>query len=318
MEVILLKYQIQSQLITILQQRNKQEPRQISTNILKIFIFLGLTILLGQELPLQKMEKSQIDSMLKVNALKELNIAERIDYYSSLFLGTEYSWTPTGDGTHSMYETEPLFNFQLTNCMVLCEHALAMAISDSWDNFFNNLQQLRYKDGIIGMKTRNHYTIADWVPENSWIIEDITVKIGGKYTQKTTRHIAYSKFFSEKKLTDLRYIKQDQGHTIDYIKWQDIPKIKHNIKQGDILAMILKGKDNIFSGHMILVVEVDDRLFIREASTSKMTTFETEFDKWASSDYARKKYCGIIVTRVMENLNQPNKVILPWEIQSMK
>ncbi len=283
-----------------------------------IILILTTSLLLGEEIRLRDMKPVQIDSLLKITAKNNMTISERIDFYSEMFLGTKYSWTPTGDGIHALYEPQPLYNFQLTNCMVLCEHALAMAISDSWDNFFNNLQHIRYKNGIIGIKTRNHYTMADWVPANNWLLDDVTKKVGGKYTQKTTRKILYSTFFGNKKLADLRYIKKDQNYTIDYIKWKDLDKIKTNIQQGDILALILKDKENIFSGHMILAVMVNGKLHIREASTSKMTTFETEFDKWISSDYAKKKYCGIIVTRVKENLNKKNSVILPWEIQKYK
>jgi hypothetical protein len=281
-------------------------------------ITLMTASLLGEEVRLRNLQPAEIDSLLKVTAKKGYTITERIDLYSEMFLGTEYSWTPTGDGSHALYEPQPLFNFQLTNCMVLCEHALALAISDSWDNFFNNLQQIRYRDGIIGIKTRNHYTMADWVPENEWILNNVTKKVGEKYTDQVTRRISYSKFFSDKGMTDLRYIKPDEDYTIDYIKWNDLPKIKKNIQQGDILAMIYKDKDNVFSGHMILAVMVEGKLHIRETSTSKMTTFETDFDEWAAKEYSRKKYCGIIVTRVKESLNRKDAVILPWQIEKMK
>jgi hypothetical protein len=156
------------------------------------------------------------------------------------------------------------------------------------------------------------------VPENSWILDDVTKKVGGRYTAEATRHIAYSEFFKDKNLADLRYIKPDEDYTIDYIQWEHLPKIKKNIRSGDIMAMILKNKDNIFSGHMILAVEVDGKLHIREASTSKMTTFQRDFDEWAASDYAKKKYCGIIVTRVSKKFAKENAVILPWEIQDLK
>ena len=71
---------------------------------------------------------------------------------------------------HTGREAWPLVNFKEINCMVYCEHVLAMAISDNFDNFFNNLQQIRYKDGIIGMKTRNHFGMADWITENGLVL----------------------------------------------------------------------------------------------------------------------------------------------------
>jgi len=288
----------------------------ITIPLLVILILFNISF--AAELRLRNMEPVEIDSLLRTTAKLGLTISERVDLYSEMFLGTKYSWTPTGDGSHSIYDSQPLFSFDLSNCMVLCEHSLAMAISDSWDNFFNNLQQIRYRDGIIGIKTRNHYTMADWVPENAWILDDVTKEVGEQYVEQTTRHIAYSEFFKGKGLADLRYIKPDADYTIDYIRWNDIPKIKDNIQQGDIMAMIFKDKDNIFSGHMILAVKVDGKLYIREASTSKMTTFQTEFDEWAAKDYSRKKYCGIIVTRVKPELDKENAVILPWNIEGMK
>lgn len=36
------------------------------------------------------------------------------------------------------------------------------------------LQRIRYKDGVIGVLTRNHFTEADWVVNNSWLIKNIT------------------------------------------------------------------------------------------------------------------------------------------------
>ena len=88
---------------------------------------------------ISNMSYTEIDSMLRVNAEKDLTITDRINLYSKMFLGMPYSWTATGDGPYALLETYPLVNFQETNCMVYCEHVLALSISDSWDNFFNNL-----------------------------------------------------------------------------------------------------------------------------------------------------------------------------------
>ena len=101
--------------------------------------------------------------------------------------------------------------------MSFCEHVLALSISDSWDHFFNNLQQIRYKDGIIGMKSRNHYTMADWLPENNWIIEDVSKKVGGEYAQSITRTISHKTFFARKGIHNVDFVKPDRTLTIDYV-----------------------------------------------------------------------------------------------------
>ena len=265
-----------------------------------------------------QMTHTEIDSMLKVNAQKDLTITDRINLYSEMFLGTPYSWTATGDGPYALLETYPLVNFQETNCMVYCEHVLALSISDSWDNFFNNLQQIRYKDGLIGMKTRNHYTMADWLPENAWILDDVSAKVGGQYTAQMTRTISHENFFKGKGMTDMRYVKLDRRITVDYVPMKYMKDVKDRVKNGDIVAMLYANKDNVFSAHMLMIVEKEGKLYFREASTSSYSTFETEYDEWLNWKGSQDKYAGIAFMRVKENLNKKNAVVLPWKIDDLK
>jgi hypothetical protein len=272
----------------------------------------------GSPAEIGQMSYAQIDSMLKVNADKGLTVTDRINLYSSMFLGTPYSWTATGDGPYALLETYPLVNFQETNCMVYCEHVLALSISDSWDNFFNNLQQIRYKEGIIGMKTRNHYTMADWLPENSWILDDVSAEVGGEYTASMTRTISHENFFKGKGLKDMRYVKHDRKITVEYVPMEHMKDVKSRIKDGDIVAMLFANQDNVFSAHMLMIVEKDGDLYFREASTTNYSTFETEYDEWLAWKGTWDKYAGIAFMRVKDELNKPNAVVLPWKIKDLK
>ena len=137
-----------------------------------------------------QMSHQEIDSLLTRTAGSSMKINEKMNYYSRFFLGIPYNFACVGDGEYALLETYPLVNFKETNCMAMCEHILALAISDSWDNFFNNLQHIRYMDGMIGMRTRNHYTMGDWLPENDWLLEDVSRKVGGSYTKILTRVIS--------------------------------------------------------------------------------------------------------------------------------
>jgi hypothetical protein len=267
---------------------------------------------------LLEMSNRQIDSLLTVTVGKNMTITGRINFYSQLFLGIPYNVSCTGDGPYALYETQPLVNFKETNCMVFIEHVLALSISDSWDNFFNNLQQIRYKDGIIGMRTRNHYTMADWLPENRWLLDDVSRKVGEKYTRQVTRTISHIKFFQNKGITDLRYVKPDREITIDYIPSENLKDIKEKLRVGDIGCLIYAHKTDIFSAHMWLVAEREGQLVIRESSNSTMITFDTPYDEWIVKINNSQKYLGISVMRVRDELNQPGKIILPWEINDLK
>jgi hypothetical protein len=264
------------------------------------------------------MSNKQIDSLITNVSAKSLNITERMHYYSDYFLEMPYNLTCAGDGKYALYEPWPLVNFDQTNCMVFLEHVLALSISDSWDNFFNNLQQIRYKDGMIGMRTRNHYTIGDWLPQNKWLLDDVSKQVGGDLTKKLTRTISHTEFFKGKGITDLRHVLPDREITIDYIPKESLNKIKKNLKSGDIGCLLFAKLDNIFSAHMWMVLNVNGKLIIRESSNSKMSTFDTPYDEWSKKIADSKRYIGIALMRVRDELNAPGKIILPWEISMLK
>lgn len=288
-------------------------------NGLLLFVMMaGVSGLLGGEKKIYKMSNTEIDQLLTTVSAQNLTITDRIALYSEKFLGMPYNLTCAGDGPYALYEAWPLVNFQETNCMVYCEHVLALSISDSWDNFFNNLQQIRYKDGIIGMRTRNHYTMVDWLPENSWLLELVSRKVGGEYTKQSTRTISHRKFFEGKGITDLRYVLPDRTVTLDYVPKEALAKVGKNIRNGDILALIFANKTDIFSAHMLMAIVKDGKLFIRESSNSKMTTFDTPYQEWVTALQTKEKYVGLCFMRVRDELNTPGRIILPWEIAGLK
>lgn len=291
-------------------------------NNLKIYILLFLFLITctnaGEKKNFFDMTNAEIDLLLTETAKTNKTITERMSIYSEYFLETPYNLICAGDGPYALFEPEPLVNFKQTNCMVFCEHILALSISDSWDNFFNNLQQIRYQDGFIGMRTRNHYTIGDWLPENNWLLEDISNKVAGEFTKQVTRTISHKNFFEGKGITDLRYVKPDREMTINFVPKEALDEVENNYKNGDVLALLFANKSNIFSAHMLMVYKKESKTIIRESSSSKMTTFDTPYLEWVNKIQNSEKYIGIAVMCVREALNKPGKIILPWEISEIK
>ena len=287
-----------------------------------IFIPIFIVTLVFAQAPVKKfyqMDNKEIDQVIQQISKKNLTITEKMNLFTDYFLGMPYNLTCAGDGPYAILEPWPLVNFKETNCMLFCEHTLALSISDNWDNFFNNLQQIRYKDGLIGMKTRNHYTMADWLPQNSWLLDDVSAKVGGKYTKQVTRTISHQTFFKGKGITDMSDVLPDRTITLDYVPLKALDKVKEQTRAGDILALLFANKDNIFSAHMLMIVEKNGQKFIRESSNSKMSTFETTYDEWVEDKKdLTKKYIGLAFMRVKEELNQKGKIIKPWEIKELK
>ena len=286
--------------------------------IKSIIVILLFTVALNAQQKIYKMDKADINDLLTKKSVENLTITERMSFYSEMFLGMPYGLTCVGDGPYALYDTKPLLTFDTTNCMVFCEDVLALSISDSYENFFNNLQQIRYKDGVIGMKTRNHYTMADWLPENSWLLHDVAKEVAGSKAKTLTRTISHKKFFAGKGIEDMRYVKDDRTMTINYIPFDALIDAKKNFKDGDILALMFRNLDNIFSAHMLMAYNTANGMVIRESSLSKSTVLDTPFEEWVNNFINSKKYIGIALMRVNEDLNQKGKIILPWEISKMR
>jgi hypothetical protein len=285
-----------------------------------VFFLLSFVILLcaGENDRFTEMSPQQIDVLIKDTSNKPQTITEKMNFFSQFFLGMPYDFTCVGDGEYALYEPYPLVNFETTNCMAYCEHVLALSISDSWDNFFNILQHIRYKDGLIGMRTRNHYTMGDWLPENNWLLEDVTRKVGEANTKTVTRAISHTKFFEGKGISDLRHVKPDYEMTIDYIPKEGLQDIAGNLRNGDIGALIFANRTDIFSAHMWMVMEVEGKIIIRESTTRGMTTFDSPYGAWADRIKKSERYIGISLMRVREEINQAGKIIFPWEIAGLK
>ncbi len=284
--------------------------------LLIILAFFTLTINAQQKI--YNMSKSEINTLLTKKAQENLTVTERMAFYSEMFLGMPYGLTCVGDGPYALYDTKPQLTLDTTNCMVFCEDVLALAISDSYENFFNNLQQIRYKDGIVGMKTRNHYTMGDWLPENRWLLHDVAKEVAGSKAKTLTRTISHKTFFAEKGIEDMRYVKEDRTITVNYIPFDLLLEVKDNLKDGDILALMFKNLKNIFSGHMLMAYNTPSGKVIRESSLSKATALDTPYEEWVAKFDNSKKYIGIALIRVNENINQKGKIILPWEIKDLR
>ncbi len=270
--------------------------------------------------PFYQMTHRQIDSVLRVISKKPWTITQKMNYYSKRFLGMPYNFKCVGDGPYAIMEPYPLVNFKQTNCMSFCEHVLALSISDYWDTFFDNLQNIRYKDGLIGMRTRNHYTMADWLPQNRWLLYDASRKVGGKYTKQVTRTISHRKFFAGKGMKNMADVLPDRTITIDYVPLNKLLIVKSKLKTGDVCALIHAKLNNIFSAHMIMIMESNGQKVIRESTTIGMTTFDTPYNQWIKMlwNKYKDKYLGLAIMRVRDELNTPGRIIKPWDIPKLK
>ncbi len=221
------------------------------------------------EKPLYKFEPEEIDEYLRFLYNYEPNLRKRVDHIAKKFLGQEYEIYLLGEFPFEIHDSQPLYSIEKSDCVVFSEHVYAMALSDSWKKFFAMLQRIRYKDGIIGLLTRNHFTEADWVVNNSWLIKDITDSIPNVNSKKVTTKIDRAKFFSKWSLG------QDipvQELTWSYIPAKEIKKALKYLRTGDFVNVVRGFKeDDVFVGHVgIISVGNDGEVYLIHSTTPEV------------------------------------------------
>lgn len=126
-----------------------------------------------------QMTPQEVDAYLGRMHEAEPALRKRIAAIGRRNIGQPYKLNLLGEFPYQLHDTLPMFSLEKSDCTVFAEHTYAMALSRSWDQFFWTLQRIRYKDGVISVASRNHYTEVDWNPNNAWLVTDITSQLAG-------------------------------------------------------------------------------------------------------------------------------------------
>lgn len=66
------------------------------------------------------------------------------------------------------------FDTKEADCVTFTERCIALACARDWPTYYRILQCLRYKDGVVDVLEKNFFPLADWVPNNAWLLDDLT------------------------------------------------------------------------------------------------------------------------------------------------
>lgn len=191
---------------------------------------------------------------------KELPLNELVTETAKFFLGTPYV-----GGTLEKEPEQLVANLHELDCTTLVETSLALARTLkndtlSWNAFCNNLQQIRYHQGLInGYASRKHYA-SDWIVSNEQqgIVADVTFRSGG---EPYVFHVAfmsshpdkYKQLAADSSLVSLIREKEDElnRHAFYFIPKEKISTLQNQIRNGDIICFTtsIKGLDISHMGY---------------------------------------------------------------------
>lgn len=227
----------------------------------------------AKHIDLGKFTQDRLDRIIR-NGSEIMDIANRIDFFSTQFLDIDYAESTLIGDKH----TQEVFVINLSgvDCLTFVEYIEAMRLSDSFPAFESNLRKVRYKYGIVEFANRNHF-FTDWIEQNAEFTDDITEDIGGENAAKVQKTLNEkengSHFLSGIKPAqrEIAYIPSNaiDDLVIDKLRTGDYIGIYSNVRGLDV-------------SHVGIAVRKKNFVYLRHASSQK------DFKKVIDQDF--KKY----------------------------
>jgi hypothetical protein len=276
-----------------------------------LFVFLYCSILTAQVFSESDVEICDLKFQLAVEKnLAENPIGDVITEVGKSFLGTEY----LSHGLEKDGDEQLVINLTGLDCTTFLENSLVLARcikkgKTSFEDFTNELQLIRYRDGVIDeYPSRLHY-FSDWIYDNvkKGIVDDVTEEIGGKKIQFKVNFMSThpESYKHLKENPDFIPVIKKQEKEISCREYYFIPKEglkskEDQIQNGDLVA-ITTTVEGLDIGHIGIAVKMDNgSIHLLHAPT---VNTKVQITEEPLSDYLMKykRHSGVIVLRALEN-----------------
>lgn len=204
------------------------------------------------------------------------DLGERLQRLSARLLELPYLNNPLGGGPD---EQEAMtIRFDGFDCVTYVETALALALSGEAGQFADALRGMRYREGRVDWRSRNHYML-DWIKQNQrrGVVKDIT---GGAGTVTKRRRLSLIKELPAKTVTFRVFPKRS------------LAPIRRVARTGDI-ALFASTRRNLDVFHMGFIIRRGDDLWLRHASRTAGRVVEQPLAEFL----AAHRMSGIILVR---------------------
>ena len=201
-----------------------------------------------------------------------------VEFYARKLLGTPYvAHTLEGD------EEMLTINIHELDCLTFIEtlYSLTRATIDgrySWRDFAANIENVRYRGGVMGdYSSRIHY-ISEWIIDNHMrgnLVEitpdlphcDYMVK---NIDYMTTHTSQYRQLKNDSAMVEKIRHYELRNHRFPYLKrsWLDDKKVKAALKSGDFISLVTKQDGLDVSHNGIIIVDDKGDPYLLDASMS--------------------------------------------------
>ncbi|XLZ68169.1 N-acetylmuramoyl-L-alanine amidase-like domain-containing protein [Massilia sp. SR12] len=235
----------------------------------------------------------------------EPELRKRIATIARRNIGQPYKLNLLGEFPYELHDTLPMYSLSASDCLVFAEHTYAMALSSSWEEFFWTLQRIRYKDGVIGVASRNHYMEVDWNINNRWLLTDSSAREGAGQGQASyAMRIDRAQFLRSQHRVQRDIPVQDTEQA--YLPVARAQQGFSTLNEGDLVEVVSVRKGQHMVTHVGLVVlgAEGERRFLHSAEPAVR---EEPFEAFISRTQARPNngLAGFKFLRLNDAINVP-------------
>jgi hypothetical protein len=221
------------------------------------------------------------------------DLRKRIAAIARKNIGQPYRLNLLGEFPYQAHDELPMYSLDHSDCTVFVEHTYAMALSQSWDEFFWMLQRIRYRDGIIGVATRNHYTELDWNVANRWLVTDVSAELAGADGPSYTMTVDRAAFLKTRHHTEASIPVETSRQA--YVPKARAAALASQLREGDYVNVVSRlGDGKTMVTHVGLVVLGPDgeRHFLHSSDPAVREETFASFIARAEAREARNRQAG--------------------------
>jgi hypothetical protein len=155
-------------------------------------VLMGLVGCAGARPPAVPTETTEASRL--VAALPTGNVAVRTEAASRALLGRGYLLGPLGEGDSVRGERKPRFRLDSFDCVTYMETSMALARARDTSDLLDRMDSIRYLDGRVDWRWRNHFFEGDWLVRNAGRVAVV------RFPEDTTvvRRLARKGFYAKK------------------------------------------------------------------------------------------------------------------------
>lgn len=205
------------------------------------------------------------------------------------YLGAKYQIDPLGEARGP--DTDPLIRTDAFDCTTFVETSLASGDVDA-------LTRIRYKNGVVDFKNRNHFIESDWIPNNSAIVKNASAQYG----KTAVRHVVIQRAAWLQRVHNIVSDDAPVAVDVEYIPYENVQAINN---PAPLIVLFIVGNDKKSDtlGTDLAVVHMGFLLpggTLRHASSVAGRVVDVDFYEYIAVRTRNKNDIGITLLEILK------------------